>query len=225
MNTEYVPYQLSDHVFKNFKDGKIIKKSTSDIISIINNINPMLASFYLPESELIYTNDLYPHQVAKLLALSNTDKWPGYDVNELVEFILAKWLKEYVDDPSEYLVNLWNAIIKTNCEDGMMARLNIDIITKPFNERIIINTKNGKITQEIQSPQLTNAIKQRIKQLLQDRFISSNNILYEKISALHRHYTIEQKILSWIGYIAVKTIIISSPAPITFNGRLLIQSK
>lgn len=223
-NFEYVPYPLSDHIFKTFKSGKIQKRSSREILATIDSLRPILANFYLPESELTYTNILYPHDVAKILALSRTDKWPNYNIDEIVEFIVTNWIKENVKNPSKYLTDLWNAIRKTECEIGMMARLNADAIAKTSFDRVKISTKYGVITQEShQKSTLDTATRQKIKHLLQHEFVNDSNILYERISALHRHHTIEQTILSWIGYMAVRTILISSPAPIAFNGQLLIQ--
>lgn len=224
--TEYVPYQLSDHVFERFKSGRVQKRSAAELWYITSIVESLISDFYLPESDLTYTNILYPHDVAKILSMSKTDKWPSnYDVDEIIEYIITKWIKKTVINPTEYLNKLWSAIKDTECEIGMMTRLNIDAISKVNIEKVMIITKRGTIVQEQinKKPTLTNEAKTYIKQLLNDQFINNIDILYNRIKSLHNSYTIEQTLLSWIGYIAVRTIISTASAPIAFNNRLLIQ--
>ena len=175
------------------------------------------------EGELQYANTLYPLDAARIILLSWTGKI-SEDIDETIEVLFKEWYVKNNLKEDEYTKELWTAIQHLDCKLGVQYRLNVDAITQLVPQKVHINTKFGRIKCEsnlhkTEKKPLSKEAKCKIRALFSKDFINDINILYNHIGGLRSNYTIEQTILSWIGYIVVRTIAEHSPRSITFESK------
>ena len=167
------------------------------------------------EGELQYANILYPLDAAKIILLSWTGKI-SEDIDETIEKLFKEWYVKNGLKEDEYTKELWTAIQHLDCKLGVQYRLNVDALTQLIPQRTEISTKFGRIRCEsnlhkTEKKPLSKEAKHKIRALFSKDFISNINVLYNHIGGIKSNYTIEQTILSWIGYIVVRTIAEHSP--------------
>lgn len=157
----------------------------------------------------VYINELYPKFAIETLILSRFDqKWPVWTtIDNVLYHIMDCWIREWISNnkttAQEYIQVLSCAIKSLNCEEGMYIKLNMDLLSTSmsiqYKDRIIaprnINTENKKL------------LKDALQKL--NQYYTNVDKLYQKAKQIHDEYTIEQSLISWIGFITTKATLIA----------------
>jgi hypothetical protein len=172
--------------------------------------------------EYHYTNILYPADALTILAFSRSIHWPtSLQPDFVLETLLLNWLRTI--SITNYTKDLFEAMQKLKCEDGMFLRLNFDTIAQPDMTSIkIYNTEIKTEQNKPKSTAFTGELRRNMRQFLIDygRFTTNIDTLYTGLETIHYQYNLEQSLLSWMGYIIVKGLIKNNNMQFT-KGQLL----
>ena len=237
---EYVPPQLpttrstydrSKFIFNNFKSNVIQEKLTGVQIErarrAINNAKAQHGAIRADKINFRYIDKIYSTEAAEALLLSGTSYWPGTDLDDILEGILLLWLKnKNPDHIREYVATLSDAINESNCMEGIYLRLNLNTVTHPLPDSIRIHTHFGIVSQTKppHKSAFTGELRNKMKSFLhrEGQYIGSLNIIYDGLARIKQEYTLEQTLLSWIGYIVVRAMVENSRGQ-SKGGQLLIE--
>lgn len=198
--------------------GEIVH--TNDLLKGINTIsqeeikrimNDLEEYNYRNNNNYTYTNQLYPSIAIDILAFSRSSRWSTGSPDQLMEEIIAAWLKTRVN-PDQYFIELFHAIENSGCLDGVYHRLNLMAIMKPEQPNIIkIITKYGSQTiaedkptkyKPFEDEDTKNAVKEFLKE--KEKFIETLSSVCYELKEDFRLYNLEQSLLAWIGYLVLR---------------------
>jgi len=184
-------------------------------------IDEALSQYYVSQPKSKYINILYPKEAIDILCLSRSDKWPiNGPPDPILEKVLTLWLRDRID-PNQYSIQLFEAIKKLDCLDGVYLRLNFDIITQPTATYIKVDgvTKNKSKTQ------FSGETRIRIKQFLKQdgKYLSHIDDVYNGLRRIHEQYDLEQSLLAWMAYLVIKAVA-ENAQPHLRNNQLLLET-
>lgn len=184
---------------------------------------------HLMMSEAQYEDTLYPRQAALILTLSRTRYWPGFEVDAILEACLSQWIKENVENLDDYARQLYEAILELDCIDGLFLRLNHDVVAQPDTSTIRVSTSHGSVEVGSSQPRrqvLLGKARQHMKTLLQreGQYMGSLDHVYAGLKNIHDSHNIEQALLSWMGYLIVRSLA-ENHQPVISGNRLLIEQR
>lgn len=191
-----------------------------------------------------YLDKFYPTLAMQALILSRTKQGLPIDIDAFLEAVLVEWLSKCMDKPDEYVSDLLEAIENEKCMSGTLLRLNLNAIAEPKYDNITIDTsfqENTDIhprwkqpkTQPIrlvQQPRkevFTGKLRKQMRQFLKDQqaFTSDIDVIYNGLKRNHETYTYEQSLLSWMGYLVIRTIAEKSDNIKIKNHSILVHKK
>jgi hypothetical protein len=225
---KYVPLDRN-HLAAQMGSDQRRRKFSTDYGHATAHIEKALREDVVLRYEGKYVDILYPERAAEILQLSRTRYWPGYEVDAVLEACLTKWIKENVGDLDEYARILYEAIIELECTDGLFLRLNHDVVAQPDTSTIRVSTTQGSVEVGSGQPRrqvLMGRARQHMKVLLQreGQYASSLDVIYNGLKRIHDSHTIEQSLLSWMGYLVVRSIA-ENHQPVISENRLLIEQR
>ena len=223
----YVPPQLptrptydrSKFIFNNFKSNVIQEKLTEVQIErarrAINNAKAQHGAIRTDKINFRYMDKIYSTEAAEALLLSGTSYWPGADLDDILEGMLLLWLKnKNPDHIREYVAALSEAINESNCMEGIYLRLNLNTVTHPLPDSIRIHTHFGTVSQTKppHKSAFTGELRNKMKSFLhrEGQYIGNLNTIYDGLARIKQEYTLEQTLLSWMGYIVVRAMVENS---------------
>lgn len=239
-SSEYVPPQLptrptydrSKFIFNNFKSNVVQEKLTEAqldrIRRAINNAKAQHGAIRADRINFRHINKIYSEEAAEALLLSSTNYWPGADLDDVLEGILLIWLKnKNPNDIREYVAALSDAINESNCMEGIYLRLNLNTVTHPLPDNIRIHTHFGTVSQTKppHKSAFTGELRDKMKSFLiqEEQYTGSLNIIYDRLAGIKQEYTLEQNLLSWMGYIVIRAMVDNSNGPSKPGRQLLIE--
>lgn len=154
-----------------------------------------------------YADKLYPRLALSILALSRTNNWP-YDINidKYLEAMLVEWSHNNINDPQTYVSDLLSAIDHRQCINGILTRLNYHVLVQDEDDEIVI--RGIEIKKPIKQQNFNSDLKRKIAIFLksQNNFTNKISEVYKTLSNNHESYDHEQALMSWMGYLIIKTI-------------------
>lgn len=156
-----------------------------------------------------YHDILYPAEALSILAMSR-QMLEHFNPDNLLEAKLAEWLQRNVIDYNQYSLKLFEAIGELGCMEGVYLRANLLIIAPPEPTRVRIaggNRRRPQVVERVPHKSLGSTQRRRLRDMLVEkkRFDGNLNSVYHRLGRLHTQYNLEQALLSWMGYILMKT--------------------
>lgn len=228
----YVETSLSEQINQHMKSGKHreyfgeaeLKQALAHISHALLKLGPIV-----DETQFVYSGILYHPLAPSILELSRSDYWTGHDIDGVLEGLLKSWLKETKPNYDEFMKTLFEAIYNLECIQGVLLRLNFDAVSQPAHSRTIINTRFGTITKESEPRHqvLLGTAREEAKRLLsnQKQFSRDLNHITNGLRSIHQTYTLEQTLISWMGYIILRAIIESTSIPIRIVDQRVLMDK
>jgi len=213
---DYVPpppkpeptYDRSRYVMSNMKSSvtkeRLSPQQAEAYVRVIKNAVTQHGNIYIDQSHYPNIGKLYPREAVEAMLLAQTKHWPGYKLDDVLESIMYKFVKEH-PDPQKFAHDLGEAIRDTECMDGVLLRLNLQTIANPSVESISIKTKFGTVTQS-RIPRRTafvGDLREKMRYWLQQQgaFTPHIEVVYRGLNRIDKQYSEEQKLLSWMGYL------------------------
>lgn len=187
---------------KNLVNGMDFHSAFEEIAKALRAYGGPIRDF----SNCKYVNILYPPEAMNILALSRSDKWPGFEVDTILLRVLSEWFHK---DHGEFINQTFHALDDLKCVEGLLLRLNLDILLPTTTDTIRIKTAIKTVTLQKNEQVFTITQRAQIKQILltNRQYISNRDTVYSKLAQLHNSYFIEQAMVSWIGYLVTKVLI------------------
>lgn len=138
-----------------------------------------------------------------ILVISRHPKYQ-FNPDALLKAIMIKWIVDQKPIRSSFITQLFIAIDDLKCMDGVILRLNLDVV--PF----------------LDQPSSRNSHQKIEKFLRQHNFYDASSSC-DKLKAANCAYSLEQSILTLIGYLVIGAAIDAYENNIKFyNNRLLV---
>lgn len=153
-----------------------------------------------------HSEELYPDSIVKLLSLQSVGAFPiyGKEFDMACEMLMSEWVQNKITDRDEYVRELLRTIKSEGCVEILCARLQAESI-KTGNAPTVINTRHGSIT--VGGEEVDYNIQSRIKSLLTTYNIPILPLdeLDAIIAKLNRTTSWDQKVLTWVACIIIKS--------------------
>lgn len=194
-----------------------------------------------------HIDKFYPEYAMRALILSRTQYWPDCDIDAFLEAVLTEWLSKHLDDPEEYVYELFEAIEKEKCMSGTFLRLNLNVVAQPGADNITISAgqtarihphwhvdnrpkqpvQQVRITKEPRKDVFTGNLRRKVKQFLQqqNKFTGNINVIYNGLKRNHDTFTHEQSLLGWMGYLVLRAIAERSDGIKMDDKSILVRGK
>lgn len=227
-DTEYVPIDRNHLAMQIGSTTRREQFTRADYYNALPTIQEALkkSSSFVPQTK--YAGILYPEEAVAMLQLSRSRHWPGYSPDGVLEYCLVEWMSKIEQSPEEYAQNLFNALHELDCLEGVYLRLNHDVIALMDMSTIRITTPIGSTVHKKRPRRdvLIGETRKRVKTFLQKegKFAGHIDVVYSGLQRVHATYDLEQSLLSWMGYIIVRTIA-ENFQPAIFGNRLVIEQQ
>jgi|19_taG_2_1085344.scaffolds.fasta_scaffold00118_15 hypothetical protein len=226
-NVDYIPIDRNHLAMQMGSNTRREAFTRDDFEDAMVHINLALHEHPIVLPGLKYANELYPIEATTILQLSRTSHWPGYEPDVVLEKCLTIWLERKIDDPNIYSVSLLRALEELDCLEGVYLRLNFDAVAQPEISSVRITTPLGTTTQkrEPRKSVLMGAARKRIREFLkgQQKYSANLNPIYSGLQRIYQTYDLEQSLLSWMGYLVVRSVANTSQPVIAGNQLLIAQ--
>jgi len=234
-DTKYVPIDRNYWATASGSTSRRQKFTKSDYERAMMHINLALQEHPVVLEGMRHCNELYPIEAASILQLSRTKWWPGFDVDAVLEACMTEWLQRKVQGAHEddYIATfsklLLNALEELKCLEGVYLRLNHDVVAQPDLSSVRIVTPVGTVTHRTEPRRnvLMGAVRERVRTLLQSQNAYANqlDVIYNGLQRIHQTYNLEQSLLSWMGYLIVRSVAANQQPIITENQLLIAQQQ
>lgn len=226
---DYVPFHSDEMILSIIKNLSYESEYTqskyqSDKIRIEKILSRLGGELEFADCK--YADKLYPRSALSILALSRTNNWP-YEINidKYLEIMLVEWSRNNINDPQTYVSELLAAINDRECINGILTRLNYHILVQDEDDEIII--RGIGIKKPVKQQNFNVDLKRKIAAFLksQNNFTNKMSEVYKALSDNHGLYDHEQALMSWMGYLIIKTIAQNTESFRYEHGDILITNK